>query len=115
MFYETLYQQNPKSEMAQEWCVSYGVLNDEDAARVYKLICNRKGKPMAEPVKAEKKGSAHAASQSSKSKVKSEEAAATKVIPFQHSLLLHFNLTSIFYKNPRRLQKRRRNLLRQRR
>ena len=45
VFYETLYQQNPQSEMAQEWCVSYGVLSEKEANHVYNAICKRKGKP----------------------------------------------------------------------
>ncbi|KAL7492487.1 hypothetical protein ACHAWT_001643 [Skeletonema menzelii] len=42
VFYETLYNQRPDSEMAQEWCVSYGVLSDEDAAKLHKKILKRK-------------------------------------------------------------------------
>ncbi len=42
VFYETLYNQRPDSEMAQEWCVSYGVLSDEDAAKIHKKILKRK-------------------------------------------------------------------------
>ena len=42
VFYETLYNQRPDSEMAQEWCVAYGVLSDEDAAKLHKKILKRK-------------------------------------------------------------------------
>mmetsp|Transcript_11688 Transcript_11688/g.17903 ORF Transcript_11688/g.17903 Transcript_11688/m.17903 type:complete len:119 (-) Transcript_11688:132-488(-) len=42
VFYETLYNQRPDSEMAQEWCVAYGVLSDEDAAKIHKKILKRK-------------------------------------------------------------------------
>lgn len=44
VFYETLLKQKPESEMAQEWCVNYGVLPIADAERLYKLILKRKGK-----------------------------------------------------------------------
>ena len=36
--------------MAQEWCVAYGVLDNENAKRIDKIICTRKGlKPSTEP------------------------------------------------------------------
>ncbi|KAL3811891.1 hypothetical protein ACHAXA_005557 [Cyclostephanos tholiformis] len=43
VFYETLLGQRPDSEMAQEWCVLYGVMEEEDAARAYKRMIKRKG------------------------------------------------------------------------
>ncbi|KAL3805961.1 hypothetical protein ACHAW5_002497 [Stephanodiscus triporus] len=43
VFYETLLGQRPDSEMAQEWCVLYGVMEEEDAARAHKRILKRKG------------------------------------------------------------------------
>ena len=46
VFYESLYQQNPNSEMAAEWCVDYGILPDDTAQKEYGKICKRKGKPM---------------------------------------------------------------------
>eukprot|EP00984_Skeletonema_dohrnii_P013295 scaffold5491_cov107-Skeletonema_dohrnii-CCMP3373.AAC.3 len=59
VFYETLYNQRPESEMAQEWCVSYGVLSEEDAAKIYKKILKRKAAAKSvgssSPVKSEKK------------------------------------------------------------
>ncbi|KAL7444602.1 hypothetical protein ACHAXM_009520 [Skeletonema potamos] len=42
VFYETLFQQRPDSEMAQEWCVNYGVLSEEEAAKIHKKISKRK-------------------------------------------------------------------------
>ena len=42
MFYETLLNQRPESEMAQEWCVLYGVMEEEDAAKAYKKMLKRK-------------------------------------------------------------------------
>jgi hypothetical protein len=44
VFYETLLKQVPDSEMAQEWCVNYGVLPRSEAERLYKIIMKRKGK-----------------------------------------------------------------------
>jgi len=43
VFYETLLRQNPKSEMAQEWCVAYGVLSKDEAGKLYKIILKKKG------------------------------------------------------------------------
>ena len=42
VFYESLLEQRPDSEMAQEWCVQYGILPEERAAELWKLICKRK-------------------------------------------------------------------------
>ena len=42
VFYETLLNQRPESEMAQEWCVLYGVMEEEDAARAYKKMLKRR-------------------------------------------------------------------------
>jgi hypothetical protein len=62
VFYETLYKQRPDSEMAQEWCVNYGVLSEEEAAKLYKKITKRKAaikssgsSSSSSPVKSEKK------------------------------------------------------------
>lgn len=49
--------------MAQEYCLNYGILDEEEAAKLYKAYCKRKGKPMtttsktssAKKVKKEKK------------------------------------------------------------
>ena len=51
MFYETLLEQRPDSEMAQEWCVFYGVLDEEKAFELFKKICKRKGAKPPTPVK----------------------------------------------------------------
>eukprot|EP00590_Aulacoseira_subarctica_P006875 CAMPEP_0172417676 /NCGR_PEP_ID=MMETSP1064-20121228/4208_1 /TAXON_ID=202472 /ORGANISM="Aulacoseira subarctica , Strain CCAP 1002/5" /LENGTH=131 /DNA_ID=CAMNT_0013156165 /DNA_START=29 /DNA_END=421 /DNA_ORIENTATION=+ len=42
VFYETLLRQRPGSEMAQEWCVSYGVLPDDEAIKLYDKVMKRK-------------------------------------------------------------------------
>ena len=44
VFYESLYQQNKASEMAQEWCVAYGILPDDEARELYIQINKRKGR-----------------------------------------------------------------------
>ena len=49
VFYETLYQQKPTSEMAQEWVIAYGVLENDDALKLYTALCKKKGKPVALP------------------------------------------------------------------
>lgn len=43
VFYETLLQQRPDSEMAQEWCLFYGILDDQAARKLYEKYCKRKG------------------------------------------------------------------------
>lgn len=63
MFYETLIEQNPKSEMAQEWCLAYGILPFDQASKLNIIVCKRKGKPVtsiASPVKVQVKGKAQA-------------------------------------------------------
>lgn len=44
VFYETLLKQRPDSEMAQEFCIQYGVLPWDDAEKLYSEICRRKGR-----------------------------------------------------------------------
>mmetsp|Transcript_24780 Transcript_24780/g.30470 ORF Transcript_24780/g.30470 Transcript_24780/m.30470 type:complete len:109 (-) Transcript_24780:270-596(-) len=46
VFYETLLKQKPSSVMAQEWCLFYGVLSNEDAEKLGKIVMKRKGKPI---------------------------------------------------------------------
>jgi hypothetical protein len=58
VFYETLLRQRPDSAMAQEWCVSYGVLDDDEAERLWKKVTNRKrsnGNPNRSPEPTAKK------------------------------------------------------------
>lgn len=47
VFYETLIEQTPSSEMAQEWCLAYGILSLEKATKLNVLVCKRKGKPVS--------------------------------------------------------------------
>ena len=47
VFYETLIEQNPNSEMAQEWCLAYGILSWERANKLNIVVCKRKGKSVA--------------------------------------------------------------------
>ena len=61
VFYETLYRQRPESQMAQEWCLNYGVLHLEEAEKLYKIVLKRKGNV----------GSSITSSGSSKKKIKS--------------------------------------------
>ena len=44
VFYESLLRQRPDSIMAQEWCVYHGVLDKDEAQKLYNLILKRKGK-----------------------------------------------------------------------
>lgn len=43
VFYETLLQQRPDSEMAQEWCLAYGILEWSEAQKLHIKVCKRKG------------------------------------------------------------------------
>eukprot|EP00934_Nitzschia_sp_Nitz4_P008144 Nitzschia sp. Nitz4//scaffold358_size24170//23661//24089//NITZ4_008436-RA/size24170-augustus-gene-0.49-mRNA-1//-1//CDS//3329549017//8134//frame0 len=42
VFYETLLKQRPDSQMAQEWCLSYGVLSQKKAAKLFAIVSERK-------------------------------------------------------------------------
>lgn len=42
VFYETLFQQRPDSEMAQEWVLTYGILSAEDAQKLMDKMNRRK-------------------------------------------------------------------------
>ena len=67
VFYESLLDQKPESEMAQEWCLSYGVLPIEKAEKLYKSVCQRKGiKPNQSPA-TKKTTSSYSSSSSSSS------------------------------------------------
>ncbi len=44
VFYESLFEQKPDSEMAQEYVVAYGILDDKQAADVYAAITARKAR-----------------------------------------------------------------------
>ena len=37
-FYESLYEQNPNSHMAQKYCLEYGLLPEDTAARIAELL-----------------------------------------------------------------------------
>ncbi|KAL3766459.1 hypothetical protein ACHAWU_007494 [Discostella pseudostelligera] len=47
VFYETLLHQRPDSIMAQEWCVSYGVLEGKEAVKAHQQMLKRKGKSVS--------------------------------------------------------------------
>lgn len=58
VFYESLLDQNPQSALAQEWCVSYGTLDEKTALSLLAIINKRKeggggnGKSVISPKKA---------------------------------------------------------------
>lgn len=53
-FYTSLLDQNPTSEMAQRWCIQYGVLPLEEARRIHAELRSVKGlPPVRTPVKSE--------------------------------------------------------------
>lgn len=54
VFYETLYEEKPDSEMAQEWCLYYGILDEKVAKKVFDIVAKRKankGKEVESPIK----------------------------------------------------------------
>jgi len=58
VFYETLFRNRPDSAMAQEWCVAYGVLSEQEATKVHKKVLERKRRQKGlsnSPVKQPKK------------------------------------------------------------
>ena len=65
----------PHSVMAQEWCIAYGVLPSEEAEKVYKVVCKRKGVKPSESVRSTPvKKATPAKRKTSKSKVIDEDA-----------------------------------------
>ena len=56
VFYETLLSQRPTSEMAQEWCLAYGIMEEDKAKTAFKAMEKRKLKNQ-QKVKDEKKNS----------------------------------------------------------
>lgn len=77
VFYESLLEQRPDSEMAQEWCVLYGILDEKRAAQLYALMSKRKGIITTSPVKASK-SSSQSSSKSSSNKSTSPKKAPKK-------------------------------------
>jgi hypothetical protein len=69
--------------MAQEWCVAYGVLDDEKARKVDKIICTRKGtKPSQSPKKVTSSSSSSSSSSNANSvKEKEKEKEKEKAKP----------------------------------
>ena len=39
MFYESLFEQNPKSFMALKWCVEHGVFSAKKSESMLKVMC----------------------------------------------------------------------------
>ncbi|CAB9513565.1 expressed unknown protein [Seminavis robusta] len=75
VFYETLLRQRPDSEMAQEWCVAYGVLPEDEAQKYYKKVLKRKGKGASASAASSSKSSSAPAKKKKKAKVVKEEGA----------------------------------------
>jgi len=55
VYYESLFHQKPESELAQEYCVNYGILEWKLAWKVYKKICTRKGITPVKPTRKKEK------------------------------------------------------------
>mmetsp|Transcript_18892 Transcript_18892/g.45628 ORF Transcript_18892/g.45628 Transcript_18892/m.45628 type:complete len:88 (+) Transcript_18892:194-457(+) len=65
VFYESLIRQRPTSEMAQDWCLAYGVLSHKRSAKLFDIVQERKRKQKVG-------GSGGSKSPPPKKKVKSE-------------------------------------------
>lgn len=78
VFYESLLEQRPDSEMAQEWCVLYGILDEKRAAQLYALISKRKGILTSSPTKSSKTSSSQSSTKSTKSSPKKATKAVVK-------------------------------------
>jgi len=50
VFYETLLKQRPDSEMAREWCLSYGILEAKEAENIMKTANKKKIKVQADAI-----------------------------------------------------------------
>lgn len=42
VFYETLLRQRPTSQMAQEWCLAYGVFSHKRSEKLFAIVAERK-------------------------------------------------------------------------
>ena len=71
--------------MAQEWCVAYGVLDDDEAIKVDKIICTRKG---TKPSQIAKKSSSSASSTSAAVKEKVKKEAPVKKYKYADDLII---------------------------
>ena len=67
VFYETLLEQRPDSEMAQDWCLQNGVLDEKAAARLMAVIAKRKANPPSQKKAPPPAAAAAAAAAASKS------------------------------------------------
>ena len=41
-FYKSLYEKNPRSEMAKKYCLEYGVLETQEALKILKELNSKK-------------------------------------------------------------------------
>ncbi len=75
--------------MAQEWCVSYGILDEETARKLYEKICKRKGKApeIKSPVKSTTSSSSKSGSKTTNS-TKSSTAASSKATGKKNKVII---------------------------
>ena len=75
--------------MAQEWCVAYGVLDDDEAIKVDKIICTRKGtKPSQLIKKATTSATSSSSSSSAVSKDKVKKEASNKKYKYADDIIM---------------------------
>ena len=80
VFYETLLEQRPDSEMAQDWCIQYGVLSHNEAQKLLDKISRRKpgGKSSPATVKPRPTASSSQASQKDKGSSTSSSSSSSR-------------------------------------
>mmetsp|Transcript_9712 Transcript_9712/g.23529 ORF Transcript_9712/g.23529 Transcript_9712/m.23529 type:complete len:109 (+) Transcript_9712:84-410(+) len=83
VFYESLLKRRPDSEMAQDWCLNYGILSHKKAEKLLTLVTERKRQQRmgVTGASASKKSrpSTSPAPTKKKAKIKKEDGAASPV------------------------------------
>lgn len=49
LFYESLHKQRPDSEMASRWLLQYGLLPEDEAAKLHTQLGGKAAKPASKP------------------------------------------------------------------
>lgn len=81
VFYESLLKQRPDSEMAQDWCLNYGILSHKKAEKLLIIVTERKRKQRLGITSSSKssKSSSPAPPKKKKTKIKKESEVASPV------------------------------------
>ncbi|VEU35514.1 unnamed protein product [Pseudo-nitzschia multistriata] len=81
VFYESLLKQRQTSEMAQDWCLNYGILSYKKAAKLHAIVTERKRKQRmgVTGTSASKKSRSSSPPPPKKKRVKKEDGVASPV------------------------------------